>query len=75
MKKLFCTAIALVALVNVPAALAQRDTISIVGSSTVYPFSTVVAERFGKSRKFNTPKVESTGTGGGFKLVLCRSPG
>lgn len=47
---------------------ATRDTISIVGSSTVYPFSTVVAEKFGKIGKFKTPKVESTGTGGGFKL-------
>ncbi len=46
----------------------QRDYISIVGSSTVYPFSTVVAEKFGKMGSFKTPKVESTGTGGGFKL-------
>lgn len=45
-----------------------RDYITIVGSSTVYPFSTVVAEQFGKSSKFKAPKVESTGTGGGFKL-------
>jgi phosphate transport system substrate-binding protein len=45
----------------------SRDYISIVGSSTVYPFSTVVAEKHGKSG-FKTPKVESTGTGGGFKL-------
>ena len=45
-----------------------RDNLSIVGSSTVYPFSTVVAEKFGAGGKFNTPKVESTGTGGGFKL-------
>jgi phosphate transport system substrate-binding protein len=50
------------------AAEGGRDYISIVGSSTVYPFSTVVAERFGKSGKFKTPKVESTGTGGGIKL-------
>lgn len=50
---------------------AGRDTISIVGSSTVYPFSTVVAERFGKSTKFNTPKIESTGTGGGMKLFCA----
>ena len=42
-----------------------RDQINIVGSSTVYPFSTVVAERFGKSGKFKTPVIESTGTGGG----------
>jgi len=46
----------------------QRDVISIVGSSTVYPFVTVVAERFGKAGSFKTPKIESTGTGGGFKL-------
>jgi phosphate transport system substrate-binding protein len=45
-----------------------RDTISIVGSSTVFPFSTAVAENFGRSGKFKTPKVESTGTGGGMKL-------
>lgn len=50
-------------------ALAQsRDYISVVGSSTVYPFSTVVAERFGKAAGGATPKIESTGTGGGFKL-------
>ncbi len=46
----------------------QRDSISIVGSSTVYPFTALVAERFGKSGDLKTPKVESTGTGGGFKL-------
>jgi phosphate transport system substrate-binding protein len=45
-----------------------RDYITVVGSSTVYPFSTVVAEQFGKSSQFKAPKVESTGTGGGFKL-------
>jgi phosphate transport system substrate-binding protein len=45
-----------------------RDYISIVGSSTVYPFATVVAEQFGKGGKFKTPKVEATGTGGGIKL-------
>jgi phosphate transport system substrate-binding protein len=45
-----------------------RDYISIVGSSTVYPFATVVAEQFGRSSKFRTPKIESTGSGGGIKL-------
>nr|VFK40779.1 MAG: phosphate ABC transporter substrate-binding protein, PhoT family [Candidatus Kentron sp. SD]VFK46471.1 MAG: phosphate ABC transporter substrate-binding protein, PhoT family [Candidatus Kentron sp. SD]VFK80021.1 MAG: phosphate ABC transporter substrate-binding protein, PhoT family [Candidatus Kentron sp. SD] len=45
-----------------------RDYISIVGSSTVYPFATVVAEQFGKSTSFKTPKIESTGSGGGLKL-------
>lgn len=50
---------------------AGRDTISIVGSSTVYPFATVVAEKFGKKTKFNTPKIESTGSGGGMKLFCA----
>jgi phosphate transport system substrate-binding protein len=45
-----------------------RDYITVVGSSTVYPFTTTVAEQFGKGGKFKTPKVESTGTGGGIKL-------
>jgi len=53
---------------------ADRDYISVVGSSTVYPFSTVVAERFGKSTHFKTPKIESTGTGGGMKL-FCKGNG
>ena len=47
---------------------ASRDSVSIVGSSTVYPFATVVAERFGRSTDFKTPTIESTGTGGGLKL-------
>lgn len=48
-----------------------RDYISIVGSSTVYPFATVVAEKFGKSTSFKTPKIESTGSGGGLKLFCA----
>ena len=53
------------------AAAQQRDYIQIVGSSTVYPFTTVVAEQFGKTTKFKTPKVESTGSGGGLKLFCA----
>ena len=53
---------------------ATRDYISIVGSSTVYPFATVVAERFGKSSSHPTPKIESTGSGGGMKL-FCSGVG
>jgi phosphate transport system substrate-binding protein len=49
-------------------AQSSRDYIYVVGSSTVYPFSTVVAERFGRATEFKTPKVESTGSGGGLKL-------
>ncbi len=52
------------------AAFAQsgRDYVYVVGSSTVYPFATVVAERFGRGSEFKTPKIESTGSGGGLKL-------
>ena len=52
-------------------AQATRDYISIVGSSTVYPFATVVAEQFGRATKFKTPKIESTGSGGGIKLFCA----
>lgn len=45
-----------------------RDYVYVVGSSTVYPFATVVAERFGRGSDFKTPKIESTGSGGGLKL-------
>ena len=51
-----------------------RDQITAVGSSTVYPFTTTVAEQFGRGAKFKTPKVESTGTGGGIKL-FCNGVG
>lgn len=44
-----------------------RDEIFIVGSSTVYPFSSAVAEQLGATSAFPTPVVESTGTGGGFE--------
>lgn len=51
-----------------------RDQIRIVGSSTVFPFSTAVAEQFGRGGKFKTPIVESTGSGGGLKL-FCTGVG
>lgn len=46
----------------------KRNYISIVGSSTVYPFTAVIAEKFGRKKNYKTPTVEATGTGGGFKL-------
>ena len=55
-------------------AYAARDTIRVVGSSTVYPFTTTVAEQFGKNAGVQTPIVESTGTGGGIKL-FCAGTG
>jgi phosphate transport system substrate-binding protein len=67
MKKLMLvTTLAAMSIGNINAA--GRDTISVVGSSTVYPFATVVAEKFGKKTGFKTPKIESTGSGGGMKL-------
>ena len=51
-----------------PQSAVANDQIRIVGSSTVYPFSTTVAEQFGKTSDFKTPIVESTGSGGGLKL-------
>lgn len=56
-----------------PPALA-RDQIRAVGSSTVYPFASAAAEQFGQGGKFKTPIIESTGTGGGFKL-FCSGVG
>ncbi|RBW49115.1 substrate-binding domain-containing protein [Marinobacter sp. F3R11] len=71
-------AFATVALAGAVAAMSApamaRDTISIVGSSTVYPFATVVAERFGSNTEFSTPKMESTGSGGGMK-IFCQGIG
>jgi phosphate transport system substrate-binding protein len=56
-------------------AQAGRDYISVVGSSTVYPFAIVVAEQFGrKNRNFGTPKIEPLGTGGGIK-AFCGGVG
>ncbi len=68
-KRLLASSLVVAAAVGSSAyAQAGRDYISIVGSSTVYPFTTTVAEQFGKGGKFKTPKVESSGTGGGIKL-------
>jgi len=64
-------AIAALAVVAMTGAAEARDQIRIVGSSTVYPFSTTVAEQFGKTTSFKTPVVESTGSGGGLKLFCA----
>ncbi|MEA3547828.1 MAG: PstS family phosphate ABC transporter substrate-binding protein [Thermodesulfobacteriota bacterium] len=73
-RKLVAIAAAAIFTISSGAAHAARDYISIVGSSTVYPFATVVAEQFGKTTKFKTPKIESTGSGGGMKL-FCSGVG
>ncbi len=64
-------AMVLVGMTGMAGAGSARDYISIVGSSTVYPFATVVAEQFGKTTAFKTPKIESTGSGGGLKLFAA----
>jgi len=74
-KKLIMLAVAAtVSVSSLTANAASRDYIEIVGSSTVYPFATVVAETFGKNTEFKTPKIESTGSGGGLKL-FCQGIG
>ena len=71
LKKAVLTSAALVLVVG---AAQARDQVRIVGSSTVYPFSSYVAEELGATTKFPTPVVESTGSGGGMKL-FCSGNG
>ncbi len=63
--------LAIVASVAFAGQALARDQIRIVGSSTVFPFSTAVAEEFGTKGTFKTPVVESTGSGGGLKLFCA----
>jgi len=57
------------ALLIVGTGMAQaRDQVKVTGSSTVFPFSSYVAEELGATTKFPAPVVESTGSGGGHKL-------
>ncbi|MFT5719543.1 MAG: phosphate transport system substrate-binding protein [Oleiphilaceae bacterium] len=75
MIKIIITIIVSVAMVT---SVYARDQVKIVGSSTVYPFASFVAEEFGSVSRYPTPVVESTGTGGGMKLFCTdnslRSP-
>jgi phosphate transport system substrate-binding protein len=73
-KPLMMAVAASVVVAAVAYAQAARDYIFISGSSTVFPFTTTVAEQFGRGGKFKTPKVESTGTGGGIK-IFCAGVG
>ncbi|MCK5284931.1 MAG: substrate-binding domain-containing protein [Alphaproteobacteria bacterium] len=70
MKKTLLSLTAIMALA-LPLQAEAGEHIQIVGSSTVYQFITVVAEEFGNSTNYKTPIVESTGTGGGFKLFCA----
>ena len=73
-KSIARTAVLAVAVSSFAGVAAARDQIRIVGSSTVYPFTTAVAEHFGKANGGKTPIVESTGTGGGMK-IFCEGVG
>ena len=68
MKKLLGVAAATALLTCASAAHAARDYVWAAGSSTVFPFSTRVAENFAKKTGKKSPKVESLGTGGGIKM-------
>ncbi|WP_343561024.1 PstS family phosphate ABC transporter substrate-binding protein [Kiloniella sp. b19] len=70
-KKILTATVFAGAVVAAAGAAQARDQIRIVGSSTVFPFSTAVAEQFGKDTDFKTPVVESTGSGGGMKLFCA----
>ncbi|MDZ7925552.1 MAG: substrate-binding domain-containing protein [Marinagarivorans sp.] len=74
MKKLLLAAACVAGFSLAPQAFANRDHIVVVGSSTVFPFSKVVSERFGRKSNFKAPKIEPTGTGGGFK-EFCKGVG
>jgi phosphate transport system substrate-binding protein len=64
--------VAIAALAAAPALAQQaRDQIRAVGSSTVFPFTTTVAENFARTSGMKAPIVESTGTGGGFRLFCA----
>ena len=52
----------------------RNEPIRIVGSSTVFPFSRTVAERFSVKTGLSAPVIEVTGTGAGFKR-FCSYPG
>ncbi len=65
---------ALAAGLSITGHAADREQIRIVGSSTVYPFSSYVAEEFGAVTQYPTPVVESTGSGGGMK-IFCEGDG
>jgi phosphate transport system substrate-binding protein len=64
-------AVAIIGAATASTGAVARDSINIVGSSTVFPFATAVAEQFGNTTEFKTPKIESTGSGGGMKLFCA----
>src|SRR5689334_2776337 len=74
MRRVSAAAIGLLALALTATPAFARDHLHIVGSSTVYPFSTTVTENLVKQGALRSPVVEATGTGGGLKL-FCEGVG
>lgn len=74
MKRFIGATVALGLMATAPSAYAARDYVWAAGSSTVFPFSTRAAENFSKKTGKKAPKIESLGTGGGFKL-FCGGAG
>ena len=72
MKNLFKSLVIILSIALIPELQVKaEEQIRIVGSSTVFPFSTAVAEESGRKTKYKTPIVESTGSGGGMKLFCA----
>jgi phosphate transport system substrate-binding protein len=72
--RLSCTRaflLAIMCIASTPSEGGARGEITVVGSSTVYPFSAIVAEHFAKSGPFPTPVVRSTSTSEGFRLFCA----
>ena len=71
MKKTFTTCILALGALSIATAADARDGIRMVGSSTVFPFTSYSAENFSNTSGMPTPIIESTGTGGGMKLFCA----
>ena len=72
--KISLYAAATATMLSIPA-MADARSLRAVGSSTVYPFAKMAAERVARANpKLGTPIIESTGTGAGFKL-FCSGVG
>ena len=72
MKNLFKSLVIILSIALIPELQVKaEEQIRIVGSSTVFPFSTAVAEEFGRKTEYKTPIVEQTGSGGGMKLFCA----
>jgi len=69
--KISLYAAAAATMLSIPA-MADARSLRAVGSSTVYPFAKMAAERVARANpKLGTPIIESTGTGAGFKLFCA----